>query len=111
MVLAEAIGDQNLLVLHRYNLSCILWCSGYRDQALAVGERALMELRKSGYHLARLAACLTYLGIILEDAGDWTTALAYLEEARSISESIGSNPPRNRNAGRGSALPAGTGPP
>ena len=83
LALAEAIGDRALQTSHLYNLSYVYWCSGDRDKARVLGERALLEFRTTGHNPLGHACCLTYLGVYLEEAGDWTAAATYLAEARA----------------------------
>ncbi len=89
LALAEAIGDRALQTSHRYNLSYVLWCSGDRDLARETGEQALLEFRTAGQNTLGHACCLAYLGIYLEEVGDWTGAALYLAEARTRYSSIG----------------------
>jgi len=84
LVLAEVVGDRRLQTNHRYDLCYVLWCSGDRDNARALGERALRELRTSGYRPHGIASCLTYLGLMYEDARDYIVAAAYLKESRAL---------------------------
>jgi hypothetical protein len=84
LVLAEVVGDRRLQTNHRYDLCYVLWCSGDRDNARALGEQALRELRTSGYRPHGIASCLTYLGMMSEDAGDYIIAAAYLKESRAL---------------------------
>jgi len=82
--IAEAIGDRHWQTSHKVGLSYALWCGGDHDGALEVGEAALRELRTSGYRRIGLADCLAYLGLILQDAQDYSTAAAYLAESRAL---------------------------
>jgi tetratricopeptide (TPR) repeat protein len=82
--IAEAIGDRHWQTSHKIGLSYALWCGGDHDGALEAGEAALRELRTSGYRRIGLADCLAYLGLILEDARNYSTAAAYLAESRAL---------------------------
>ncbi|MBI5301011.1 MAG: AAA family ATPase [Chloroflexi bacterium] len=92
LALAESLGDLASQTTYRYNLSHVYWQSGDRDRARAIGEQALLELRTTGYRTHSLAVCLTHLGFILEDAGDYAAAAAYLAEARAVYASVGAKP-------------------
>jgi DNA-binding SARP family transcriptional activator/tetratricopeptide (TPR) repeat protein len=94
LALAEAFGDQVAQAAFRFKLSYVYWCNGEKDRARQVGKCALLELRSIGYRTLNLAFCLTYLGIILEDMGDWSTAAAHLAEARACAASLGMTLPQ-----------------
>jgi len=82
--LAEALGDRFLQTNLRFDLSYVLWCTGERDDARDIGERALQELRVSRYRPLAIATCLFYLGLILEDTANYPAAAAYLTESRTL---------------------------
>lgn len=88
LALAEALGDQATQSTLRYNLSYAYWRSGDRDQAQITGEQALKEFQLTGTNTLGHACCLEYLGIYREERGEWSTAVAYLAQARSMYDSI-----------------------
>lgn len=94
LALAEAIDDRALQTSLRYNLSYVLWCSGNRRLAQALGERALQEFRTAGSNSVGLACCLVYLGTFADEAGNLSAAAAYLAEARDRYLRIGVAPLR-----------------
>ena len=84
LALAETLGDRFLQTNFRFDRCYALWCSGDRDGARALGERALQKLKTSGYRPLAKATCLFYLGLIAEDVADYNTAVTYFAESRSL---------------------------
>ena len=89
LALAEAMGDRSFQINFRFDLCYVLWYSGDRKGAQAMGERALLELRTSEYRPMGTATCLAYLGMVFEDAADYAIASAYLAESRVLYASLG----------------------
>ena len=89
LALAEAVGDRRSQAAFLYDLACAFWASGDLDRAQALGERALQQVRTSNRPIA-LARCLSYLGMIVEAAGDSELAAVHLAEARAVFASLNS---------------------
>ncbi len=84
LALAESIGDRIWQIICRYDLCYVQWSQNNRDSARALGERALQELRAGGYRPLAVATCLFYLGLIHEEVADYSTAVTYLAESRTL---------------------------
>jgi predicted ATPase/DNA-binding SARP family transcriptional activator len=81
IAVADAIGERELIASHKDNLSYAQWCCNEQEQAIALGMEALQEFRTQGYRPHGEAACLVDLSLYFAEAQDWEKALAYLEEA------------------------------
>ncbi len=81
---AEAIGDRNIQVTNRFDLSYVYWCAGERERGREIGERLLAELRETKSDPLSVANCLGNLGLVLEEAGELTTAASFLAEAHAL---------------------------
>ena len=87
--LAEAIGELGLRINCLENLSYMHWGMGDLEQAFALIERTLREQRSIDYSPFHHAYCFVYLGFFLEGSGDLTSAVANLDEARSVFVRLG----------------------